>query len=272
MKEKGDTPTAAEVVHSASSVSLNDGSTPKTEHKMNLLERFGTLTRIKKKTPSLSIESKEDILAEKVAQLTKDLEESRMECEGYKAAHLASEKERNELHTNIKYEAKLKAAAIKKLEAKMQYEIKCKTEAINNLKKMEAKIEEKSKREKNIHVRFTEISKLTTTERVYTEPTEFAGATWKVFVHKIHDDSIVVYLEGGKEIAYEWWCPVIAEFHIISEKTDEIGHLRRVELNHGPRWEVCLAQISEKDLFDEDKGYVMDDSIEVNVVIRFPTN
>ncbi|GMS99071.1 hypothetical protein PENTCL1PPCAC_21246, partial [Pristionchus entomophagus] len=127
--------------------------------------------------------------------------------------------------------------------------------------------------EMTIRARFTEISKFTSAH-VLSKPTEFAGLNWRIRLYK-KDDHLSFFVKAYKNAA-TWSCSAIVDYQLISQKDENIIHHISSKMTDVYRKEgyPCWGQnkfISFKDLFDDKKGYVKDDSIIVAAVIKaFP--
>ncbi|KAF8367731.1 hypothetical protein PRIPAC_85560 [Pristionchus pacificus] len=125
-----------------------------------------------------------------------------------------------------------------------------------------------------IRAQFSGISNLSGSY-VYSHPITFAGIEWRIGVKK-SEGHLELSLVGEKNDDDKWSCSVFSEFQLISHKSMEIIHRRG---RHGSadvydkdaRSWGYVKFISFEDLFDDQKGFVKEDSINVAVQIKaFP--
>ncbi|GMS99074.1 hypothetical protein PENTCL1PPCAC_21249, partial [Pristionchus entomophagus] len=201
-----------------------------------------------------------------------------------------TESELNEMKSDVKTkseeiqnlkisEAKLDSqlAVSKRRMSQLEDENKSKSTMIKNLnivmsqdvRKILEKVKTTSINMRSIHnmtfmtlsERFTQISKLTSSN-VYSQWTELAGVKWRFELLR-GDDYLHVDVDADK------CCSAFVELQLISQKNENIVHCKNLTNNEG-YWKFN-SFISFKDLFDEEKGYVKDDSIIVLAVVKvFP--
>ncbi|GMS90804.1 hypothetical protein PENTCL1PPCAC_12978, partial [Pristionchus entomophagus] len=187
-------------------------------------------------------------------------------------------KAKSEVIENLKKsEAKLESQLIESMRriSLLEGEIKSKPAEIenNNLKMSQEvptileKVEASSINLRRLHdwtgvmtlrARVTEISKLASSS-VFSQWTEHAGMKWR-------QTSEFIFVVSEYFILFKRSCLKYVELQLISQKNENIV-LSKNLTNTTSFW--CFDKlISFGDLFDEEKGYVKDDSIIVAAVIR----
>ncbi|GMS99070.1 hypothetical protein PENTCL1PPCAC_21245, partial [Pristionchus entomophagus] len=129
--------------------------------------------------------------------------------------------------------------------------------------------------EMTIRARFPDISKLTRA-RVYSQPVELAGLNWRIYLYR-NKDHLSFYVDAQNKNANKWSCSAFIGYLLISQKNVNIVHSGTVEdadlysdIEGNNNWGYNKF-ISFKDLFNEGKVYVKDNSITVAAVIKaFP--
>ncbi|GMS98313.1 hypothetical protein PENTCL1PPCAC_20488, partial [Pristionchus entomophagus] len=194
--------------------------------------------------------------------------------------------------TEIEYLKKTETELRSRL-AEMENELKSKSEKIENLKmngtesnngtsQLSDNEETHSVDLKGLHnqtnemilrARFTNISELTHNP-VVSQATEFAGLSWKIRLRK-KDDHLAFFVVTQNSNADKWSCSAFVDYQLISQKDGSIIHSMNgkradVYTDEIPLWGFKTF-ISFKDLFEESKGFVKEDSIIVSAAIKaFP--
>ncbi|GMS99605.1 hypothetical protein PENTCL1PPCAC_21780, partial [Pristionchus entomophagus] len=121
-----------------------------------------------------------------------------------------------------------------------------------------------------ILVKFTGISKLTAAH-VFSQWSELAGLNWSVFTLFCFK----ILLRGVRSNSFNESCSAFVNYQLISQKKESIVYRnnakKAVEYTQIDSTWGYNQFISFKDLIDEEKGYLKDDSIIVSAVIKaFP--